>query len=145
MKTLKLLVFALCALVSVLPLAAQDAGTEKKQSGENWSEFYYVNVPIEKVYPHRLGYVVTYRKQGSVLGQAYLPMKWFTEPAGRGDLLKIHSGATWPYLSIYYKDGKFAHARLLVRADLSHQSWGNLPQGTDIDSRFDIEELILEY
>lgn len=124
---------------------AQDTASASPKSGENWSEFYYINLPIEKVYPHKLGYMVVYRKSGKDLGRTYLPMEWFTESAGKGELITIDNGALWPYISVFYKAGKFDHLRLYVRKGFSHPSWGNLPQGADIDANFKVEDLKLEF
>ncbi len=145
MKTLRITVCLLFALLFVLPAIAQDAARPTNQSGDKWSEFYYLNLPIEKVYPHRLGYVVVYRKSGNELGRTYLPMEWFADSAGKGELIKIHSGAVWPYLSVFYKSGKFDHLRLYVRSSFDHPSWGNLPQGASIDDNFKVEDLKLEF
>jgi len=112
---------------------------------ENSSAYYYVNVHIEKVYPHQLGYMIAYRKSGAELGQAYLPGTWFTKSAGKGELIRLEGGAQWPYLSVYYKDGKVDHVRLFVRAEFSHQSWGHIPSTANIDDRFNVEELKLVF
>jgi len=145
LKTHRVSVFALFAFLLVLPAFAQDGAKETAKSGESWSEYYYVNVPLEKVYPHRLGYVISYRKGGAQLGQAYIPMKWFSKAGGKGELIRLATGTEWPYMTVYYKDGVFDHVRLFVRASLSHESWGNLPPGVPGDEKFDIEDLKLEY
>lgn len=145
MKTLRLFIVAFVAFVCVAPLFAQERVASGSRTGENWSSFYYVNVPLEKVFPHRLGYMVMYRRSGAELGRAYLPARWFSQAGGKGELLKLGTGKTWPYMTIFYKDGAFSHLRVFVRGDLSHPSWGYLPQGSNIDSQFDIEELRLEF
>jgi hypothetical protein len=145
LKTLRLSVCLFFALLCVLPVVAQNSQPSASQTGEKWSTFYYINVPIEKVYPHRLGYVVSYRKSGNELARAYMPMEWFTESAGKGEVLKMGTGTEWPYLTVFYKDGKFSHVRMHVRKDFAHETWGNLPQGTQIDDRFKVEELKLEF
>ncbi len=145
LKTIRFCVIALFAIAGVFPVIAQDSAGSGATKGENWSSYYYVNVPLEKVYPHRLGYVISYRKGGAELGTAYLPMKWFEEAGGKGDLVNLDAGANWPYLTVYYKDGAFSHVRLFVRKNLNHLSWGNIPQGAQIDEKFDLEDLKLEY
>jgi hypothetical protein len=134
---------ALCiAGMTVLPLAAQD----NQASGEKQSEYYYVNVPLDKIYPYRRGYVVQYRK--GVTGQArtYLPLEWFHDAAGKGELIRLEPGTTWPSLSVYYKNGEFSHVRLYVRREAAHESWGNIPQGVNIDEYFDnVDTIKLEF
>jgi hypothetical protein len=125
-----------------MPLAAQD----NSSADDKKSEYYYVNVPLEKVYPYRKGYVVLYRKGVNQLAQAYLPLEWFTATAGKGDLIRIGSGTSWPYLSIYYKDGAFSHVRLYVRKEAGHETWGNIPLNINIDDRFEnVDDLKLEF
>lgn len=138
-KALRLMLVAFVAFVSVLPIAAQEA------ERDNWSSMYYINVPIEKIYPHNLGYMVLYRKSGIELGRAYIPQAWFSEAGGKGEIIRIASGTLWPYMSVYYNQGQFSHVRLYIRRDRAHPSWGMLPQGTRIDERFNIEELNLEF
>ncbi len=135
------------AAFSVLSVFAQEPAKAEAVDikPENSSAYYYVNVPIEKIYPHRLGFVISYRKGGSSLGQSYLPIKWFEKSAGKGELIRLAGGTQWPYLSVFYKDGKVDHIRLFVREELSHPSWGSLPSTAKIDDRFDVEELHLEY
>lgn len=137
---------ALVLILLTLPFASALAAQEKaaSPSGEAWSSYYYVNVPIVRVYSHRLGYVVTYQKSGYEVGRTYLPLAWFEKAGSKGDLIMLKSGKQWPYMTIFYKDGAFSHIRLHVRREVTHESWGNLPQGTDIDDKFDVEELKLE-
>lgn len=144
MKTLRVSVLALLAFFCVLPVFAQKSAQESSKSGEAWSEYYYVNVPLEKVYPHRLGYMVTYRKGGSQISRAYLPQKWFSRAGEKGEIIKLDGGADWPYLIVYYKNGAFSHVRLFVRNSFSHPSWGSLPAGVPGDEKFDVEELKLD-
>ena len=107
---------ALVALLSVIPLFGQEPAKAEAVDikPENSSAYYYVNVPIEKVYPHRLGYFILYRKSGTEMGQAYLPIKWFEKSAGKGELIRLAGGTQWPYLSIFYKEGKVDHVRLFI-------------------------------
>jgi hypothetical protein len=81
--------------------------------------------------------VVKYRKGGSQMGTTYLQREWFDDAAGRGELIYLDSGAKWPYLSVYYKEGEFSHVRIYLRRNRSHQSWGNIPLGVNLDEHFD--------
>jgi hypothetical protein len=132
-------VVALCAVFQIMPLFAQNlTGNE--------SEYFYVNVPIEKVYPYRKGYVVQYRKGVNQMARAYLPIEWFEQAASKGDLVYLGPGKNWPYLTVYYKDGIFDHVRLYLRRDRAHQSWGNIALGINIDDRFEnVDDLKLEF
>jgi hypothetical protein len=140
----KFLVLLILAAVfgGIMPVIAQ----QNTQPANKGSEYYYVNVPVEKIYPYRKGYVVAYRKGVNQLSRAYLPMEWFTDAAGKGELIYMGSGTSWPYLTVYYKNGEFSHVRLYVRRDRGHSTWGNVPLSVNIDDRFEnIEDFKLEF
>ncbi|MDR2500286.1 MAG: hypothetical protein LBD37_04290 [Treponema sp.] len=129
----------MAALPAAAPLAAQEDDSKK-------SDFYYVNVLIEKIYPYQKGYVVVYRKGISQMARTYLPLEWFKGAGAKGEIIQIGSGTRWPCLTIFYKSGEFDHLRLYLRQDPNHASWGNIPVGTNLDSEFEgIEELKLEF
>jgi hypothetical protein len=131
---------AFCAVFQITSLFAQDF-SEGRESG-----YFYVNVPIEKVYPYRKGYVIQYRKGVNQMARTYLPIEWFEEAGGKGDLLYLGPGNSWPYLTVYYKDGDFSHVRLYLRKDRAHASWGNIALGVNIDDRFEnVDDLKLEF
>jgi hypothetical protein len=110
------------------------------------SAYFYVNVPIEKVYPYRKGYVIQYRKGINQMARTYLPIEWFEKADGKGNLLYLNTGNSWPYLTVYYKDGAFSHVRLYLRKDRAHASWGNIGLGINIDDRFEnVDDLKLEF
>jgi len=138
----KLIIVAIFAFLMAVgsPIFAQN-----KQK-ENDSDYYYKNVSLEKVYPYRNGYVVQYRRGINGLERAYLPIVWFSSSAGKGEIITLPQGKTWPSLSVYYKNGEFSHVRLYVHHSPSHQTWGTIPQNVNIDDRFeDVDELNLKY
>ena len=122
----------------------EDNGKEKKK---NESEYYYKNISLEKIYPYRNGYVVQYNRGiGKKMGMAYIPMAWFTDSAGKGEIVSLSKGSAWPSLSVYYKDGEFSHVRLYVHRSPNHQTWGVIPQNINLDDRFDgVEDLKMKY
>jgi hypothetical protein len=141
---MKKLCFALVFLFvfgALTPLFAQ------KVSSEHESEYYYKNVPVERIYTYRAGYVVMYRKGGAhQLGRAYIPGEWFHETAGRAELVNLPPGTNWPSMTVYYKAGEFSHVRLFVHKWKGHTTWGIVPQTTNIDDRFEgVESLVLEF
>lgn len=140
MKKLAFLIVLGAALADLMPLIAQETAAKKE------SEYYYVNVPLEKVYPYRKGYVVQYRKQINEMATAYLPLEWFHGTSGKGEIIRLGSGSTWPNMTIYYKNGEFSHVRLYVRREITHESWGNIPQNVNLDDRFEnVDGLKLEF
>lgn len=110
----------------------------------NLSEFHYINVPIERIYAHRLGFVVIYR-MGNHLASVIIPEYWFSEPAGRGELIMIgNASRDWPSMSVFTREGEFSHVRLRIRRSRAHETWGMVPQHVNIDEHFQgIEEIRL--
>jgi hypothetical protein len=133
--------FALVILAALsAPLFAQKFSEGKE------SEYFYVNVPIEKVYAYSKGYVVQYQKGLGQMARAYLPLEWFNGATARSELIYLGTGPAWPSLTVYYKNGDFSHVRLTVRRAVGHETWGTIPQGTNIDDRFEnVEDLRLEF
>jgi hypothetical protein len=109
------------------------------------SDYYYVNVPIEKIYAHELGYMVVYRVGTATIANCYLPMEWFYTRTGKGDL-DYGYGSMFPYMSIYYYQGKFSHVRLHLNFDKNDSRWGVFAQGADVKAKFQgVEEVKLQY
>ncbi|MCL2763153.1 MAG: hypothetical protein FWD36_08130 [Treponema sp.] len=127
----KLIIVAVFAaiLVTGVPVFAQETG--------HASDFYYVNISLEKIYPHRAGYAVQYSTGVRQLATAYLPIEWFSGTASKAEIVPLPKGNTWPSMTVYYRDGKFSHARLYVHRWASHQTWGTVPQNAKVDGHFD--------
>jgi hypothetical protein len=141
---MKKLIFAALFAVSCilgLPLFAQQKFSEGKES-----EYFYVNIAIEKIYPYRAGYVIQYRKGVNQIARAYIPGEWFSDAAGKGELLYLPSGKAWPSLTVYYKSGEFSHVRLYVHRWQGHETWGYIPLNVNIDDRFEnIDTIKLDF
>ena len=110
------------------------------------SEYYYFNFTVEKVYVHRLGFVVTYRGISNYIRRTFIPHEWFRDPDGKGEIIYLGSGKEWPSMTVYYRSGEFSHVRLRVRHNKLHETWGVVPSNTNIDEYFrDLEEVRLEF
>ncbi|MCL2373753.1 MAG: hypothetical protein FWC65_00735, partial [Treponema sp.] len=71
---------------------------------------------------------------------------WFAEPGGRGQLLRIGHGTTWPSMTVFTRNGEFSHVRLRVRRSRAHETWGVVPSHVNIDEYFQgIEEIRLQF
>ena len=145
-----LVIFAGFMVLSTPPVAAQqkaeEQSMEERWGPENVSALYYINVPIEKVYPYRLGYVVLYRKGPNTLGRVYIPFEWFRVHIRKAELIQLGDGNSWPSMSVFYKEGAFYGVRLYVAKRASHLSWGNIPSNVNIDDRFkDVESIDLSF
>ncbi|MDR2468043.1 MAG: hypothetical protein LBD22_03690 [Spirochaetaceae bacterium] len=155
MKTFQIAILTVVLLCAAgLPsLFAQDAAAAQGQSGGGFgeSEFYVVQIPIERVFTHRKGYIIEYRKSPFVNKRVYIPNEWFIPVKGNAEPLKAEiiltgTGKRWPQMSLYYKDGVVDHVRLYLRRDQRHFTWGILPPISDYDSQFEnITDLKLEY
>jgi len=110
------------------------------------SDYYYFNYTIEKIFSHRLGYIVLYRKASNKLVRTYMPLEWFNNIGGKGEIVYLGSGSEWPSIIVYHKNGEFSHVRLRIRKERTHGSWGVVPFNVNIDELFeDIEELKMEF
>jgi len=138
MKKLVILLTLITLLAAVTPVFAQS--TSSADTGKN-SNFYYVNIPVEKVYPTNKGYVIRYRTQNGV-ATVGIPNSWFVDAAGKADFVTLPKGPTWPTLSIFYEDGEFSHLRLYVHPYKGHLSWGNVPLGADLTEFFPDDEAL---
>ena len=140
---MKKLVFAALFVVFLavgLPVFAQNQQNEKD------SEYYYVNITLEKIFPYRRGYVVQYKKNFFQYGRLYLPAEWFVDASSKGEIITLPPGKAWPSLTVYYKNGVFSHVRLYVHHVPNHESWGSIPQNAALDDKFDnVDSVKLEF
>ncbi len=112
------------------------------------SPYYVRTVPIIKIYDTNLGYRVVYMKSDFKLHAIYLPKTWFTVAAATGEIPKAElvagTDSTYPYFSVFWKDGKFSHIRLYLQSDLNHESWGDIDPNLDLTDKFNVETLDLK-
>ncbi|MCL2271056.1 MAG: hypothetical protein FWC24_06920 [Treponema sp.] len=129
-------------LVAGSPIFAQEEEQKQDKKKGNESIYYYKNLSLEKIFMYRRGYVVQYRRGPNRMGRAYLPHEWFTAAAGKGEIINLPPGNSWPSMSVYYKEGEFSHVRLYVHRSPYHLTWGALPQNVNIDSYFENVEVL---
>jgi len=122
---MKKLIIVLFLIALVIPVFAQNNTDEV---------MYYINLPVERIFPSSQGYIVQYRSS-SIVNTIGIPNEWFTEAAGRAEMVYLPTGSDWPTMSVFYRNGEFSHIRLYVHRAKSHWTWGSVPQGTDL-SRF---------
>jgi hypothetical protein len=127
---MKRLVIVLLLFVILTPLSVMGI------SEENSSDFYYVKVHLERIYPSENGYVVLYRKGVASIGTIGIPTEWFSGIAGKAEIVNLPRGADWPYMTLFYKNGEFSHVRLYVHTYKGHRTWGNVPQFADVSKYF---------
>ena len=140
---MKKLIFAavfIAVIAAGSPVFAQSIPPDRE------SEYYYINITLDKIFPYRAGYVVEYSRGILHNGRAYLPLEWFSAAASRGEIITLPRGPAWPSMSVYYKEGEFSHVRLYVHRWVSHQTWGTIPQSVNLDGHFDnLEDLALTF
>ncbi|RKX79758.1 MAG: hypothetical protein DRP87_01835 [Spirochaetes bacterium] len=110
------------------------------------SNLYVKSLHIVRVYPHKKGFQIVYRKNNMELREFYVPNDWFKGAGSKGDLI-WGDGREFPYCSIFWKDGEFEHIRLYLHKDLNHESWGGILESNEqTDEMFEnIETLDLDF
>jgi hypothetical protein len=148
MKSRVIIPLLVLFLAASLPLMGQEesGSTSGKKKFKDESDYFYVSVQIQKIYSTYRGYVVSYRTSNLGLAQAYLPVEWFEGTAKKGEVVKQGSASAWPRLLVFYKNGEFSHVRLMVHKERFHSTWGMIPQGINLDDKFDgVEEVKLQF
>lgn len=136
-------VIVISTVFAVLPLLAQEA-----QASNGNGSLYYVKVPILKIYPHSMGYVVTYQvgTYGTEVNTVYLPDEWFTPKESKGIVINMRSAMGAPNMTVYYRDGAFDHVKLYIRENRGDRSWGYMPLQTNLDDKFsDVTDVPLKF
>ena len=115
------------------------AATAFAQTRNTGVEMYYINLPVEKIYPTKDGYVILYRSS-TITNSVGIPNEWFSDAGGKAELMRLPTTSDWPTMSVFYVDGKFSHVRLYIHKAKSHFTWGSLPQGADVSKYFEDKE-----
>lgn len=101
-------------------------------------------MPITKVYTHKLGYKVLYLKNDLNFAEFYIPLEWFDMAEQKAVIIR-GADPSYPYFSIFWKQGEFHSIKLYVKSDLQDESWGTLTGQPDVASKFDIDAPELEF
>lgn len=133
----------LIALVTLLLLAGA-LFAQEETTDEDRPVFYAMTVYINTVYLHDQGYVIDYNDSELYAQRAYLPFRWFTAAAGKGEII-YGTGDQYPYMMVYYENGAFSHLRLYVADNPFDMSWDQLPASLDLEQEFSVEEPQLNY
>ena len=115
------------------------------QTQSNPKDAYVKTVPLVKVWMNQLGYVATFMNSKSQMSSIYVPLTWFGNgPDAKADI--IYGNVTgYPYCSIYWVDGKFDHITLYVLNDYNSQSWGILEGGSDLATKFNVQDVPTDF
>lgn len=134
----------LLSILLVLLVTGGFAFAQEETAPEEDPTLYAMTVYLTNVYRHSLGYKVDYNSSDLYLQEAYLPGRWFTSAAGKGELVYETSDSV-PYMVVYYENGAFTHLRLYVPNNPFHSAWDQLPAGTDLSDEFSVEEPQIDY
>jgi hypothetical protein len=133
----KALVAAAVALLLLagLPLFAQ------AQTQANPTQAYYKTIPLLKVWLHPLGYLLQYFNSNSKVAEIYVPLAWFNNGINSKAEILYGNDRAYPYITIYWVDGKFDHLRIYVQNDFESGTWGVLNTAADLTKQFDITDV----
>ncbi len=115
------------------------------------SAFYPVRLDIVKVYTHADGYRVLFLSGYAGVNEFYLPGKWFriTKDSSGGllppkaEMVRGHD-PSFPYMVLFYKDGKFDHLRIFVQDALSDPMWAVLTP-SEGSGKFTADDLNIKF
>lgn len=146
MKKILVTIF-LIGLIIPSALSAQ-AVVDTWKGTELESDFYTVQLMIYRVSTHPMGYRVEYYKPNGDLFSVYCPLEWFEQGQTGPAQVVWGEGTQYPYMSLYYKDGKIHHFRLYLIDNQYHTSWGTLERAdSEYEEKFDVsfEDFSIEY
>jgi len=139
-------------IIAVIVLVSLGGGSlafaQSAQSQGVESDLTYINVSLERIWAHRLGYVVQYRRAGigGRVARVYIPADWFMSGDGRAQIVALPQGPSWPSMSVFFRGGEFSHVKLYVHRSPLHQTWGSVPMATNIDAQFDgVESIEIQF
>ncbi len=109
------------------------------------SPYYVKSVPIVKVYSVEQGYRLVYMNSSMKYSAVYVPIEWFGGAAAKAEVVYGRS-ESYPYFSIFWKDGAFDHIRLYLKSDRTDLTWGDVDSTDDISGKFEgVESIELKF
>jgi hypothetical protein len=131
-------------LFVVVVLVAAAASLYAQSQAREPESLYVRTAPVLKVFTHQLGYKVYYLTESGETASFYVPIEWFNEIGGRGSIT-YGSGPQYPYLSVYWADGKFSHLKLFLIESFLSDTWGVLRGSpSQVAELFKVDEIKLE-
>ena len=125
------------AAIVVLAVLACSAAFAQQTTAK---DVYVKTVRIARVYAHGLGYRILYFKSTMEYAEMYVPTTWFSfSGGGRANVIWGESDE-FPYMAIYWVNGKFDRIVLYLHSNMHDVTWGTLPPGIDLTSQFNVQE-----
>jgi hypothetical protein len=113
--------------------------------GQEEPNVYFVSVPILKILSHPQGYKVLYMRNSDMkVDEFYIPHSWFSKAGGKAEMV-FGKDPSYPYFSVFYRDGKFDFIRLYVIDDVKDLTWGILRKTEASNAAFNVETLDIKY
>ena len=131
----KLTIVLIVLIFSCLAVFAQET-----PRADNESYFYFKTAKIFKIYTYNAGYRIVYEKANLELREFMIPMKWF-QAGGKGELI-WGNDASYPYFSVFWKDGQFDHIKLYLVPDLNHKTWASNENDSETENKISAIENI---
>ncbi len=108
------------------------------------STLYAKALPIQKITSYQQGYKVVYFTAHGDLQAIWVPLDWFYQVNNyrtsdgfvKAEIVR-GTGPKYPFLQIFWKDGKFHHLRLFVVDDYNDISWGTANLAENAAAKFD--------
>jgi hypothetical protein len=112
--------------------------------GQEPSKVYVKSVPIVKIFSHPEGYKILYLRSDMKVDELYIPHRWLSKSGGRGEIV-FGKDPSYPYFSVFYRDGKFDFIRLYVVEDIRDLTWGVLRKTEASNAAFSGDTLEIKY
>jgi hypothetical protein len=112
--------------------------------GQKQPDVYVVSVPILKILSHPEGYKVLYMRGDMKVDEFYIPHRWLAKSGGKAEMV-FGRDPSYPYFSVFYRDGKFDFIRLYVMEDIKDLTWGILRKTEASNAAFGGETLEIKY
>ena len=127
-----ILLFTICSTALVM-------GQEKERD-----HLYAKTLLISKIYLHRDGYKILYQKSDMNFATVYVPMSWFSGADSKAEITMAND-RSYPYFSVFYRNGEFDHIRIYAKNNLNDATWGSLDTRYDFSKEFSVDTLNIEY
>ncbi|MGP1587011.1 MAG: hypothetical protein ACTTHG_01570 [Treponemataceae bacterium] len=118
-----------------------------QSSTEEKDDYFYINVPIVRVYDHLDAYIVNYQKGSMGIGEVCIPKEWFTTNLTDKCRVRPLPRLVQPYMTVIFKGGALKKIYLTMPTDRRDPSWKILSKDVDISSKMnkDISTLKVDF
>ena len=107
-------------------------------------QVYVKSVPILKILSHPEGYKVLYMRSDMKVDELYIPHRWLSKTGGTAEII-FGDDPSFPYFSVFYRDGKFDFIRLYVMETVNDVTWGILRKTEASNAAFGGDTLEIKY